>query len=804
MTRPASILPSRLPSRLMRWLEPYAADEARAPRFRARQLRAVLRLTPLGMLTNIVLALLVLGLTWEVGHHGFLLAWTAVMMFVTAHGLYGWWRFRRGPPRPTASPRALRRAAVAAGVLGCCWAVLIAVQFPLAPPPVQLILATVVTGMIGAGGLALATVPLAGAVYALTLGLGAGVAVLRSDLALAPVTGLALLLYCAIVVASVRTAARGFGARLLAEAAAEQHRTVAELLLHDFEANAGDVLWQTGADGCLRHVSPHLSRVFGRSLQELTGIPLRNLLRQALPDDDEAHEHLAQLEHALQRREPFRGLLLPVTARGGATRWWALTARPLQDEHRQRNGWRGVASDVSAAREATQQLSWLAHNDPLTGLANRHQLRKRLDAVLANLRAGPAAPSARVAAHAILCLDLDHLKAINDRLGHAAGDALLRSVGQRLRGVARRSDVVARLGGDEFAILLVDIDAAEVEGIVQRLLDALRAPCTVDGLQLSAQASVGVALAPRDGTEVDELLNHADQALYAVKAAGRNASREYSPELSAVSRRRAQIELALRGAIERGELALAFQPQMRMADRALTGCEALLRWQHAELGAVPPLDFIPVAEDAGLMPRIGQWVLQQACRAAAQWPQAVVVSVNVSPRQMLGTGFIAQVHEALQQSGLPAGRLELEITESLLLDETPATRQTLQGLREAGVRIALDDFGTGYSALGYLSRFPFDTLKIDRSFVRELGARADADAIVRMILGLAQTLGMQTVAEGVEEPEQARLLQRQGCDLMQGYLLARPLPQAELLRFLQDWPAAAAALPRGEAQPQQA
>jgi diguanylate cyclase (GGDEF)-like protein len=387
----------------------------------------------------------------------------------------------------------------------------------------------------------------------------------------------------------------------------------------------------------------------------------------------------------------------------------------------------------------------------------------------------------------VLCLDLDHFTAVNDRLGHAAGDALLRSVAERLRGVARRGDLVARLGGDEFAILLPNTGAEDTERFVQRLLDELRQSRTVDGLQLSAQASVGMALSPRDGNDVDALVNHADLALYAVKAGGRNGSRAYTPDLSASSRRRVQLELALRGAVEQRQLRLVFQPQLRMGDGSLAGCEALLRWEHPELGAVSPIEFIPVAEDTGLMRAIGDWVLAEACRQAAGWPLPLVVSVNVSPRQALCAGFVERVQAALDAAGLPPTRLELEITESVFLDESPATLDALRQLRTRGVRIALDDFGTGYSALSYLRAFPFDTLKIDRSFIRGMAAGGEALAIVKMILGLAHTLGMQAVAEGVEDAVQARMLEHHGCHVLQGYLLSRPLPADELSVFLRGW-----------------
>jgi predicted signal transduction protein with EAL and GGDEF domain len=342
------------------------------------------------------------------------------------------------------------------------------------------------------------------------------------------------------------------------------------------------------------------------------------------------------------------------------------------------------------------------------------------------------------------------------------------------------------MGGDEFAVVAA-VDAREAELLGQRLLASLRAPCEVLGLQIAAHASLGVALAPRDGQDVDALLGHADLALYAAKAAGRNELRFFEPQMAASTRRRVALEQALRHALARGELSLVYQPQVAVDDWRITGFEALARWHHPELGPVSPAEFIPVAEDAGLMPALGEWVLKQACEDAAAWPQALRVSVNVSPAQALGGPFVEQVLATAAHAGLPPSRLELEITETVLLRETGPTREALSALRGAGVRIALDDFGTGYSALAYLRRFAFDTLKIDRSFVRELASRGDARAIVKMILGLAHSLKMQTVAEGVEEPAHVGVLHRYGCRTMQGYLVARPMPAEEVAPFLRLW-----------------
>jgi predicted signal transduction protein with EAL and GGDEF domain len=370
------------------------------------------------------------------------------------------------------------------------------------------------------------------------------------------------------------------------------------------------------------------------------------------------------------------------------------------------------------------------------------------------------------------------------------GDALLQEVAQRLLGRTRRSDTVARLGGDEFAVILPDVSTVEeAELLTRRLLDGLQAPCEVQGSRIAVRTSIGVAMAPRDGTEIDDLLNNADLALYAAKSAGRGEFRFFAPQMAALTRRRGVIEQALRGALAQNELTLHYQPLVQLADWRVTGFEALLRWQHPVLGEVAPAEFVPVAEEAGLITAIGGWVLHEACRQAATWPAEMSVSVNVSPVQAMSHDLCGTALAALQASGLAPQRLEMEITESIFLNEAQTTLQVLRSLHGAGMRVALDDFGTGYSSLAYLRRFPFDTLKIDRSFVRELLPRRDARAIVKMIVGLARTLRMKLVAEGVEEAAQAELLQEFGCDALQGFLVTRALRADEVPAFLASWAA---------------
>ena len=438
------------------------------------------------------------------------------------------------------------------------------------------------------------------------------------------------------------------------------------------------------------------------------------------------------------------------------------------------------------AREATLQrqqdrLFTLAHVDAVTGLSNRHHFRVLLDEALTQLPSRP---------FAVLCLDLDRFKTVNDALGHDVGDRLLEVVGRRLRLLARESDPVARLGGDEFAMIIRGLDDEAGAGLMaERVLAALCAPVDIDGLTVPMGVSIGIALAPRDGRQPDLLLKNADLALYGAKAGGRGRSCFYHPGMSAGVVRRLQIERALRSAITLRQLALVFQPQLDLASGRITGFEALVRWRHPELGEVPPSEFIAVAEDAGLINDIGAWVLEQACCAAADWPSDLSVAVNLSAVQVMTQDLPALVRRALSASGLAPHRLEVEITESVLLNETEATLAQLHALNRLGVRIALDDFGTGYSSMAYLRRFPFDKLKIDRCFVKALTSEGDARVIVHAIIDMAAGLRMTTLAEGVEHPDELDALREEGCAQVQGYLVSRPIPRAEVA----DWLVAQAA-----------
>ncbi len=780
-------MPSRLAeasaalrARLADSFRAYRAEEPVAGTFRARQLQAVLRLTPLTLGANVLNAALVAAAFWDIAPRAALAAWAAAITVLSAVGGRAWWRWQRRGGWTTASPRSMRRIARNAGVLAALWAVVPLGLFPLADAPRQLLVAIVTSGMLCAGGFALATTPVAGTIYVGVLGTAAALTLAWADFPYAGTVGVLLLGYCGVVLAGVWSIARLFGARLMAEAEAERQNEVIGLLLRDFEEHASDVLWEIDAGARLCRVSPRIVRLFGMPPDQLCSRPVTDWLLQLVPDDEAAAAQLALIQRHLDSATAFRDLTLP-TVRGGRTRWWSLTAKPLLDAQGRIAGWRGVATDITETHRANRQLTWLAHYDALTGLANRHHFRGQLAELL-------KPPDGSEPAFAVLCLDLDHFKTINDTLGHAVGDGLLQEVAQRLQSRTRRSDTVARLGGDEFAVILRGVAGTDEAALLtQRLLEGLQTPCEVQGSRIAVRTSIGVAMAPRDGADIDTLLNNADLALYAAKSAGRGEFRFFAPQMAALTRRRLVIEQALRDALANGELSLVYQPVLRLADRQVIGFEALLRWRHPELGEVAPAEFVPVAEEAGLIVEIGRWVLAGACRAALEWPAGLSVSVNVSPVQAMSSDLNQAVRDALRTSGLPPQRLEVEITESIFLHETLATMEVLGALRAEGVRVALDDFGTGYSSLAYLRRFPFDTLKIDRSFVRELMSRRDARAIVKMIVGLARTLRMRIVAEGVEEPAQMAVLHRYGCDALQGFLAAHPMPAGDLPAFLEAW-----------------
>lgn len=440
-------------------------------------------------------------------------------------------------------------------------------------------------------------------------------------------------------------------------------------------------------------------------------------------------------------------------------------------------GWVATHEDVTERRQAEMKIAHMARHDALTGLPNRVLLRERLVEALVGAAGGQQL--------AVLYLDLDLFKNVNDSLGHPTGDELLRVVAERLVGCVEESDTISRIGGDEFFIIQPGIAGApDAEWLARRIAEAIRKPFDLHGHAVVIGASIGIALAPADGNDADELLRNADMALYRAKADGRGVYRFFEPTMDARMKERRALEVALRRAFDKGEFELYYQPVLNLDANEVRCCEALLRWHHPERGMVSPTEFIPIAEEIGLIVALGEWVIRGACKDAAQWPDDVCVAVNLSPTQLISKGLLPAVLNALASSGLSPHRLELEITEAVLMANSEENLHALHQLRALGIRISMDDFGTGYSSLSYLRSFPFDKIKIDRCFIKGLGDSTEADAIVHAVVGLAGRLGMTTTAEGVETRQQLDLVRDFGCTDVQGFYYSPPVPIRELMKIL--------------------
>jgi diguanylate cyclase len=433
--------------------------------------------------------------------------------------------------------------------------------------------------------------------------------------------------------------------------------------------------------------------------------------------------------------------------------------------------------DMTERKAAEAQIRFMATHDALTCLPNRTLFRDRLEQEL--MRARRTGDTV-----AVLCLDLDRFKEVNDLRGHTAGDALLQQVGARLTAAVRETDTVARLGGDEFAIVQSGLDQPEgAAAFAERLVAAVAQAFELNGEMMVVGVSIGIALFPADGSDAETLLRNADTALYRAKSDGRGTFRMFEPAMDARLQARRALEYDLRQAFVQQQFEVFYQPQAETRSRHVTGFEALVRWWHPKRGMIAPDDFIPLAEETGLIVPLGEWVLRAACAAAASWPEHIRVCVNLSPVQFTRSGLVELVETALRAHRLAPERLELEITESVLIKDSEKALATLHQLKALGVRIAMDDFGTGYSSLSYLQRFPFDKIKIDQSFIRALESNTDSSAIVRAVIGLGRSLKMPVIAEGVETPEQLELLRREHCEEIQGYLIGRPMPLDQCTGF---------------------
>jgi diguanylate cyclase (GGDEF)-like protein len=539
----------------------------------------------------------------------------------------------------------------------------------------------------------------------------------------------------------------------------------------EFENSGRGWFWETDSLGTLSYVSRQLADDFQCEPGELLGRKFTDLLSVDHATASESVEEGKTLGFHLSARFPFSDVVVRPASEEDVH--WSLSGNPIFDERGRFLGFRGIGTDLTEQRKSEREISRLARFDSLTSLPNRAMMRQTLDEALRN-------SAHRQKGCALFMIDLDRFKNVNDTLGHPIGDALLRQVSERLKSVMGNHGQVGRLGGDEFqAVLPGTVDIGLLESLARTLIEQVSRPYSIEGNKVTIGASVGIAIGDLGRASADALVRNADLALYAAKAAGRGKHRFYEPSMHSEAAERQLLENDLRQAIDRGELAVHYQPIVRAGGEEISGFEALVRWNHPARGPVPPSKFIPLAEEAGLIGSIGEWVLRTALEEAAHWPETVRVAVNLSPLQFNDPEVVEMVSKHLSETGLRPERLELEITEGVFLAEGDSTDETFARLKKVGVRLSLDDFGTGYSSLGYLKKAPFDKIKIDQSFVR--GAASDTNrnaAIIRAIVTLAETLGMDTCAEGVETHDDLQLIRELGVSMVQGYIFGKPSDSA--------------------------
>ncbi|WP_310496877.1 EAL domain-containing protein [Sandarakinorhabdus sp.] len=678
---------------------------------------------------------------------------------------------RRRAPSAETSQGAFWQITAEVAAFALFWTGIVAALLPGLGTTDQALLILETMLLLGGTGFCTAVMPVAAILAALIIGVGSLIAVPAESALAGPMVSLAVGTYALLIARGALVTSYTMMDRMRSQIELGEQGEIVRLLLNEFEANGSDWLLETDPKGYLTHVTSRFADVARQPRAALLGRPLVDLVEGVA-----APAALAALIGAVSGRRAFRDLAVPVKIEG-EIRWWSLSGTPKNDPMGQFTGFRGVGRDVTEVRQGQERIAQLARFDPLTGLANRALFRETLeDAVSRAVRTRHDI--------ALLFVDLDRFKMVNDSHGHDAGDQLLRMVGERLQSAVRGAATIARLGGDEFAILLADAQGDRAEKVAARIVRVLAQPFTLDtghgNVHVQVGASVGYAMSPVDAATPQQLLKCADLALYEVKSAGRGAACRFHGAILSRAEDRRSLERDLAHAEGRGELVLAFQPVVEASDERIVGFEALLRWNHPERGIIPPLDFIPIAEETGLIIPIGRWVIDNACAWAIRWPEHIRIAVNVSPAQMGDTGLVDFVAATLARHGLAPERLELEITEHLFLADRADITATLAGLRALGVTFAIDDFGTGYSGLGYLHKAAFSRIKIDRSFVtRAAEPGSDAKAIIQAIVRLAGSLDMATTAEGTETRAEFEVIRGLGCGQVLGYLFGKPMPPEE-------------------------
>ena len=759
---------------LNRYLDLDASNAQLRSQVRAQQINAIVRTTPAMMAGNICLGIVLVYFASQTPMAVMAVIWFGVLAMICGLALRSWVRSQRAPAHKHASQRAIQRAAIHAGCLGLLWGAAPALFFSFEFNELSATLALGMTGLICAAGFVLAPIPAAVLAFLMPVTAGSLSVLILNPSALSAAVAFMLVGYIGIVLLASYSQNRIYVRSMLVNATVEDQKKTISLLLKDFEAHSSDWLWETDENLKIIRASERFAQAAGRSQAELAGMRLLDLLGASEPD---AHPAIGVIVNSMERHLNFTEIEVPVTLKGEA-HWWSLTGMAEISSNGVFIGYHGVGSDITFEKKADERISFLAHNDALTGLLNRAHFTEMLGQTVSRLeRYGTP--------FALMFLDLDHFKTVNDTRGHPVGDRLLVDVSRRLRSLVPQGTVLARLGGDEFAIILNKAaKAGDAEPLAQAIVEALSETFTIDGETINIGASVGIAIAPRHGTRSDQLLRNVDLALYRAKDSGRSAYRFFELSMDSQARERRALEFDLKSALANDEFLLFYQPLIGAESNQAVGFEALLRWNHPIRGIISPAEFIPIAENSGLIKAIGDWALEEACMTAAAWPEHLTIAVNLSAPQFDNARIVDTVKRALKESGLAPHRLELEITESLLIDRPDDVIAILEQLRKIGVCIAMDDFGTGYSSLSYLLKFPYDKIKIDRSFISAIATDKAACDVLRTIGALAKTLNMRVTAEGVETREQFEFLRQIACDQVQGFYFAKPMQDHELAPFL--------------------
>jgi diguanylate cyclase (GGDEF)-like protein/PAS domain S-box-containing protein len=731
-------------------------SESESSPLRDVQLISRAHLAPFFAAANIVAALIMAANLWAADRSAWLLPWVGAVAAVNL-GAMQLARIQS----ITCVGRSGRRVPMwmMIGEVACravIWLSLPLYLFPSLDPGTQVIAASVMAGL-GIGALGLVVIPACATTWMIAFTAGVGGALLLGRDTVPFQHMMSIVFTLGVSIFGILTVARWAFHQLKTNADVGSQSESASLLLQEYEQRGVGWLWQIDADNRVTYISSRMSALLGKPAGQVLGNSLPSLLG--------GH---AELGRVLLEKKPFNALEMEMKTPRGA-RWISIAGDPIVDTAGRFEGFRGVGSDITEIRQTQERLTHLANVDVLSGLPNRGRVRQLLGEALR------AAMSGNVPC-AIMFLDLDGFKPVNDTFGHPKGDAVLRAVAKRLVDEVAADGTVGRMGGDEFAIVVNDAQSRrKVEGLADRIIQAIKEPYMIDQTEIRIGVSIGCAFGPIDGATVDDLILKADLALYQAKDAGRGCARYFSSELQSEQEDRVRLEGDLRSAIASRQFHLVYQPLINAKTQKLVGFEALIRWNHPQRGFVPPGVFIPVAEESGLMPAIGEWVIDQACQAAGSWPEPITVALNISPKQIIQPNLPNIVSECLARHKLAGNRIELEVTEGVFLGDNGSTLDVLKRLRALGVGIALDDFGTGYSSIGYLNKAVFHKLKIDGSFVREAGSRPENVAIIQSIVQLAKSFRMNVTAEGVETAEDFERMRDLGCDTIQGYLFGKPL-----------------------------